>query len=110
MAREPGIGFWISVSGVDEQETFNYMLESNLRIEGRSEAEVAALTAELARGFAIASRGGSFADYVAATERLRHDPFMLRFTGGSPRSTRRRSPSSTAFAAVRHTHARDDVG
>ncbi len=84
MARDRGIGFWISVSGVDGLETFPYMLEQNLRIEGRSAAEAAALKDELMRGFAITSRGGSLADYLAATERLRHDPFMLRFTGGRP--------------------------
>jgi hypothetical protein len=84
MARDRGIGFWISVSGVDGLETFPYMLASNLRIEGRSEEEVAALSGELMRGFAITSGGGSLADYLAATERVRHDPFMLRFTGGTP--------------------------
>ena len=84
MARDSAIGFWISVSGVDDQETFRYMLESNLRIEGRSEDEVAALSAEWMRGFAIVSGGGSLADYLAATARVRNDPFMLRFTGGSP--------------------------
>src|SRR6187551_339404 len=78
MARDPAIGFWISVSGVDGLETFNYMLAENLRIEGRSDDEVAALTGEWMRGFAITSGGGSLAEYLAATERLRHDPFMLR--------------------------------
>ena len=84
MARDPRIGFWISVSGVDALETFPYMLEQNLRIEGRSDAEAAALAGELMRGFAITAEGGTLAEYLAATERLRHDPFMLRFTGGSP--------------------------
>jgi fermentation-respiration switch protein FrsA (DUF1100 family) len=84
MARDPAIGFWISVSGVDALETFPYMLEQNLRIEGRSDAEAAALAGELMRGFAITGEGGSLAEYLAATERLRHDPFMLRFTGGKP--------------------------
>lgn len=84
MAQDYGIGFWISVSGVDALETFPYMLEQNLRIEGRSEAEAAALAGELMRGFAITAEGGSLADYLAATARLRHDPLMLRFTGGSP--------------------------
>jgi alpha-beta hydrolase superfamily lysophospholipase len=84
MARDPGIGFWISVSGVDALETFPYMLEQNLRIEGRSEEQAAALAGELVRGFAITSEGGSLAEYLAATEHLRHDPFMLRFTDGSP--------------------------
>jgi uncharacterized protein len=98
MARESGIGFWISVSGVDDQETFRYMLESNLRIEGRTEQQVEALSAEWMRGFEITSGQGSFADYLDATERLRHDPFMLRFTG-SP------DPDEAAFAAQQERFA-----
>ena len=98
MARAPGIAFWISVSGVDDQETFRYMLESNLRIEGRSAEQVEALSAEWMRGFEIVSGGGSFADYVAATGRVRHDPFMLRFTG-SP------EPDEAAFDAQQQRFA-----
>jgi hypothetical protein len=37
MAQDPGIGFWISVSGTDDKENFPYFIESNFRIEGRSE-------------------------------------------------------------------------
>lgn len=77
MTQDPSIAFWISVSGVDDQESFPYFLESNLRIEGRSEAEITALLAEWRRGFAITRAGGSYADYLAATEHLRREPFML---------------------------------
>ncbi len=77
MAQEPGIGFWISVSGVDDKESFGYLLESNLRIEGRTEAEIDMLLGQWRHGLEISRSGGSYADYLSATESLRHDPFML---------------------------------
>jgi hypothetical protein len=40
MAQHPGIGFWISVSGTDDKENFPYFIESNFRIEGRSEVQI----------------------------------------------------------------------
>lgn len=86
MAQEPRIGFWISVSGTDDQENFPYFIESNFRIEGRSEARVAQLMGEWRRGFELTSRGGTFEAYLDATKTLRHDPFMLLLTGGPDRS------------------------
>lgn len=76
IALDQGIGFWISVSGTDDKESFGYLLENNLRIEGRGEAEIAALVSEWRRGFEITRTGGRFAEYLAATENLRRDPFM----------------------------------
>lgn len=83
IARDPGIAFWISVSGTDDKESFPYLLESNLRIEGRPEPEIAALLGGWRRGFEITRTGGSFADYRAATDALWRDPFMVYLTGGS---------------------------
>lgn len=37
------IDFWISVSGTNDQENYGYLLASNLRIAGMSEAEVTGL-------------------------------------------------------------------
>lgn len=82
MARDSSLAFWISVSGTDGEENFPYLLDRNLRIEGRSEAQVAELVGEWKRGFAIMSGGGTFEDYMAATRTLRADPFMLYLTGG----------------------------
>ncbi len=82
IAQDPDIAFWISVSGTDDKENFPYLLESNLRIEGRSETEIQSLLGELRRGFEITSRGGSFEDYLAATQNLRRDPFMTFLSGG----------------------------
>jgi pimeloyl-ACP methyl ester carboxylesterase len=83
IARDPSITFWISVSGTDAEENFPYLLESNLRIEGRSEAEIAHLVGEWKRGFAITSHGGTFEEYRAATQDLRRDPFMTFLSDGA---------------------------
>jgi uncharacterized protein len=90
MAEDDGIGFWISVSGTDDQENFPYFVESNLRIEGRSEEQIRLLMGEWRRGFDLTSRGGTFEAYLEATKTLRHDSFML-FLNGSP------EPSRTEF-------------
>ncbi|MEN1728711.1 MAG: alpha/beta hydrolase [Pseudomonadota bacterium] len=76
MQAEPDIAFWISVSGTDDKENARYLLESNWRIEGRSEAEVELLVSEWQNGFNTAWQGGSYADYLAATTTLRDNPFM----------------------------------
>jgi len=39
ITQDHKIAFWISVSGTDYKENFPYLLESNLRIEGRTEAK-----------------------------------------------------------------------
>lgn len=83
MAQNPDIGFWISVSGTDALENFAYLLETNLRIEGRPEPDVARITGEWRRGFTIMSTGGSYTDYLKATETLRNDPFMVWLNGGA---------------------------
>ena len=40
ITQDPKIAFWISVSGTDNKENFPYLLESNLRIEGRTEEQI----------------------------------------------------------------------
>jgi alpha-beta hydrolase superfamily lysophospholipase len=82
ITQDPQIAFWISVSGTDDEENFPYLLESNLRIEGRTEAEIKLLLGEWRHGFEIMSRGGTFEDYLAATQTLRRDPFMVFLSGG----------------------------
>jgi len=82
ITQDPKIAFWISVSGTDDKENFPYLLESNLRIEGRTEAQIKLLLDEWRHGFAITSRGGTFKDYLAATQNLRRDPFMVFLSGG----------------------------
>ena len=77
----PSVAFWISVSGTDDKESFGYMLETNLRIEGRSESVARSLITEWRRGNEIFRKGGSFEENQRATEKLREDPFFKVFFG-----------------------------
>jgi alpha-beta hydrolase superfamily lysophospholipase len=75
--RAPALAFWISVSGTDARESFGYLLETNLPLEGRSPDEVAALLGEWRRGQELTRAGAPFAEVLAATTRLRADPFLV---------------------------------
>ena len=75
------INFWISVSGVDDKENFPYLLETNLRIEGRSEEQIALLLSEYNIGFKIFRSGGSFEDYQKSRINLEKDPFWKWMIG-----------------------------
>lgn len=81
MEECPSIAFWISVSGTDDKENFGYLLETNLRIEGRNEEQTKLLVEEWRRGNDIFRRGGSFEEYQRATEILRRDTFWLSISG-----------------------------
>jgi pimeloyl-ACP methyl ester carboxylesterase len=78
----PSVAFWISVSGTDDKESFGYLLETNLRIEGRSEPVVQSLIGEWRRGNEIFRKGGSFEESQRATRNLRQDPFFKSFFAG----------------------------
>lgn len=77
------IKFWISVSGVDDKESFNYLFENNLRISGYSEDSIKLLLQELKSGVRISHGGGSFEDYLSGTQHLRENAFLSRFNNGS---------------------------
>ncbi|MEM6819696.1 MAG: CocE/NonD family hydrolase [Pseudomonadota bacterium] len=69
------IEFWISVSGTVEVNNARYMLEANLRAEERDEEEIALLMSEWDENQRIFTRGGSLAEYNAATQNLMKDPY-----------------------------------
>lgn len=75
------IAFWISVSGVDSLENSNYLLEANLKINGKSDSEVSLLMAERLEGSRIIRNGGSFEKYVAATQNLKEDSLNITLFG-----------------------------
>jgi alpha-beta hydrolase superfamily lysophospholipase len=77
----PSIAFWISISGTDDKENFGYLLESNFRIEGRSETQTNILVSEWRNGNDLFRKGGSFEEYQKATEILRKDTFWLSVSG-----------------------------
>ena len=72
----PTVAFWISVSGTDDKESFGYLLETNLRIEGRSESVVRSLIAEWRRGNEIFRKGGSFEENQRATGEATTGPLL----------------------------------
>lgn len=76
------IKFWISVSGVDGQENFKYLLAENLKINGHPPDSVDLLVNEWLMGTKITHAGGSFEAYRQATTHLAKNPFWLRFTNG----------------------------
>ena len=79
----PKISYWISVSGTDDKENFGYLLETNLRIEGRSETEIKLLVSEWQQGNNIFRKGGTFAEYEKAMQNLRKDSFWIFLNSSS---------------------------
>lgn len=77
------ISFWISVSGVDDKENFKYLLEQNLQIEGLPKDSVDIMVNQWLVGTKITHSGGSFEEYLDATQDLQKNPFWLRFIDGT---------------------------
>lgn len=74
--KDPGIAFWISVSGADQYDNFPYLLETNFRIEGRTEEEISVLMEEWdIRMKALRTGNLSYEEFLAATSHLYADPF-----------------------------------
>lgn len=76
------IDFWISVSGVDDEETFKYLLEQNLQINGLSPENVDQIVTEYHRGILLSRGGASYSYYLSATPKLQQNEFWLSMTNG----------------------------
>ena len=76
MHDEPGIDFWISVSGTDDKENARYLLETNWGIEGHTPEEVERLVGEWQARFDAVWKGQSYERFVAAAPTLATDPLM----------------------------------
>lgn len=75
--QDASIAFWISVSGTDQFENSRYMLEANLRIEGRSEPEIDILMDEWDHYQKILVRGGeSLENFLHAIPNLMKDSYF----------------------------------
>lgn len=77
------IAFWISVSGTDDKENFAYQLETNLRIEGKSEFDINRLVNAWYKGNEIYRKGGYASEYFKATKSLREDSICQKLWGYS---------------------------
>lgn len=76
------IDFWISVSGVDDDETFNYLLAQNLRINGLSPEKVKLIVGEYHAGILLSRGGAEYEEYLSSTPNLQQNEFWLSMTNG----------------------------
>lgn len=76
------IDFWISVSGVDHDETFKYLLEQNLRINGHSQDSINLIVGEWHNYILLARGGASYEYYLEATKNLQKNKFWKKITNG----------------------------
>lgn len=76
------IDFWISVSGVDDDETFKYLLEQNLRINGHSQDSINVIVSEWHNSILLSRGGASYKYYLSATKNLQKNKFWQKITNG----------------------------
>jgi alpha-beta hydrolase superfamily lysophospholipase len=81
MKADKSVAFWISVSGVDDKDNNTYLLQENLRVQGRSEDVVRLLVSEYRAGNRLFWQGGAYEDYVRATVNLHRDPYYEKLHG-----------------------------
>lgn len=75
---DKSIAFWISVSGTDNFDNYRYLLESNLRIEGRSEAEIKVLMNEWDYVNKYQRGGKTYNEFIESTKNLFQDPYCKK--------------------------------
>lgn len=83
--KEPNIAFWISISGADKFDNFRYLLESNFKIEGRTNSQIDTLLNEF--DFRMKSlRNGDidFDAFISDTKHLYKDSFYQRLGEKAP--------------------------
>lgn len=83
LSRDEDLGFWISVSGVDDKESFGYLLESNWRLAGYSEERIHRLLGQWLDGNRAMVEGRDYPEALELTSDYRADPFVLRVVGGA---------------------------
>ena len=66
--KDKSIAFWISVSGTDNLDNIRYLLESNLRIEGRTEPEIEVLMSEFDYCYKYQRGGKTYDEFIKETK------------------------------------------
>ncbi len=84
ISQHIGIDFWISVSGTSAQDNFSYLLLSNLPYEGGTPALADTLGEQWREGCKILRTGGSYDDYLQATQELRANDYINDMRGEWP--------------------------
>ena len=77
----PAIAFWISVSGTDGLDSWDYKFKSDLRFAGKSEDKAELLVSEYLRGWELMENGGTFEEYINAQQHLLKDSFCISYLG-----------------------------
>lgn len=77
----PNIAFWISVSGTDGNNSFDYLLESYLRFSGKSEPEAKLLIGEKKMMEKTYYTGGSYEIYLKTSQNIRRDTIFMKTFG-----------------------------
>jgi hypothetical protein len=76
--KYPSIAFWISVSGTDQFDNFRYMVETNLRIEGRDDKSIQTVMNEFDHYVHVLRYGGeTYEQFTLSTNTLFTDPFYI---------------------------------
>ena len=75
------IDFWISVSGTDDKENFGYLVKSNLRIHGKSEAEVERLYQAWRLGHKLYCTTNNYPRFLEAIQPLQEDSLCRKLFG-----------------------------
>jgi alpha-beta hydrolase superfamily lysophospholipase len=109
LARDPDIGFWISVSGVPAEDNKYYLLASNLPLEGRTPEQTRRLLEEWKRGRQIFMSGGDYQTYLAATENLRRDPAVKYFAGDLTSSARDYQTEQSGYLKAKESFPFDEA-
>lgn len=79
--RYRSIAFWISVSGTDGLNSWDYMFESDMRFAGKTAAEADLLLSEYLNGYIVMESGGSYEEYLMARQHLLKDSFCISYLG-----------------------------
>ncbi|MCK5456723.1 MAG: alpha/beta hydrolase, partial [Melioribacteraceae bacterium] len=80
--EDKSIAFWISASGTDDLDNYRYLLENNLRIEGRTESEIEVLISEFDYCYKYQRGGKTYDEFIGETKNLFNDPFCKKLGMG----------------------------
>lgn len=102
--KEPGVAFWISVSGTDAYENWGYLLRSNLELDGHAPSEIDVIYKEWIDGNRIFRSGGSFEAYTSATDTFRRNKLVQKLTG---QTYVKHVPGSEAYVQARQQYLKN---
>ncbi|WP_395377551.1 alpha/beta hydrolase family protein [Marinicella sp. W31] len=79
--EQSNIKFWISVSGTDAYENWDYLIRSSLEIEGYSKPEIDKIYGSLVDGNRLFWNGGDYDEYLKAIKLYKQNETVQRITG-----------------------------